>query len=146
MREREQRKGEGAPNYSHSTTRLLYSVPLTHLVSTSSSWRFINLSKPPASCLSSPAALLPCLLRFLKRHTAMRVTMCPKTTRVGSMGPGGLAGIWTEISWEQALAAATGGRPCGERGAGQRGCGGRDFNKRTCSSTPLESPLCFLHP
>lgn len=40
-----------------------------------------------------PAALLPSRLCFLKLQNTIRVSKCPKTTRVGRVGPGRFASI-----------------------------------------------------
>ncbi|TWW65554.1 hypothetical protein D4764_21G0004540, partial [Takifugu flavidus] len=54
--------------------------------------------------------VLPCLERALHRHTAIKATMCPTTTRAGNTLPGGLAGIGPGQKWTVPVSEGRWGR------------------------------------
>lgn len=65
--------------------------------------------------------VLPCLVLTLHRHTAIRVTMCPTSTRAGNTFPGGLVSIGPAHEWTVPGSAVRWG---GVKGEEREGGGG----------------------
>lgn len=82
--------------------------------------------QPPCqgpSAVSWNRLVLPCLERALHRHTAIKATMCPTTTRAGNTVPGGLAGIGPGQKWTVPVSEGRWGGVKGEEGWRRGGLG-----------------------
>lgn len=93
-----------------------------------------------------PQLVLPslnCLLRCLHCQTAIKVTICPTTTRVGNTLPGGLSGIRPGTEWGLAGSRDSWESPgerwgCVEEGGASQGCGAAVLDFK-----PKRKPTCL---
>lgn len=107
--ERPLRNGERAPR------RVLKNPPATPSTPTP------PRSRPQPHQHQLLQLVLPCLVPTLHRHTAIRVTMCPTSTRAGNTFPGGLVSIGPAHEWTVPGSAVRWG---GVKGEEREGGGG----------------------